>query len=339
MIVTCPNCSSKYRVRDEVVPPEGAQLKCPECGTLFVAHPPKHSDGELREALTRVTAAKETAEKELDEIRRELERVRKEAAKTRETLEHDVARLRREGELLRPELVRLEAEAQKLRDDLTRERTDTLRLREQAAALLAKADATGEREQRILALEQELSLAREQLHLQREERAQMTRLREEVARLHEELARARVARAEADSSHEVAELKEQLSLAQKTVGRLTTELETAQEVIGRQQVELRALKEARASGSEDASARVAQLEAEIARLKEQLSRTAGADPRNQQLAALVAGVTPMLWGLEQAIHHFEPTAKQQADLALHLRHLQLLSGVLKRLSESLNEPA
>lgn len=337
MIVTCPHCSSKYRVRDEVVPAEGAQLKCPECGTLFVAHPPKHSDGELREALERVTTAKETAEKDLDELRRELERTRKEAAKAREVLEAESARFRREGELIRPELVRLEGEVQKLKEDLQRERTDSLRLREEATALRSRADVTSEKDQRILALERELTLAREQLQGQQDERAQMTRLREEVSRLHEELARARVAKIDVDQSKELSELKDQLSLAQKTVGRLTTELETAQELIGRQQVELRALKEAKASASPDDTARVHQLEGEIARLKEQLSRSQGSDPKNQQLAALIAGVTPMLWGLEQSIDHLEPLSRERPDLSGHLRHLQLLRGVLKRLSDAVSE--
>lgn len=44
MIVTCPGCASKYRVRNEVVPPEGARMRCPKCETLFLAKPPVDAD-------------------------------------------------------------------------------------------------------------------------------------------------------------------------------------------------------------------------------------------------------------------------------------------------------
>lgn len=40
MIVTCPGCSSKYRVRNESVPADGARMRCPKCETLFLAKPP-----------------------------------------------------------------------------------------------------------------------------------------------------------------------------------------------------------------------------------------------------------------------------------------------------------
>jgi predicted Zn finger-like uncharacterized protein len=43
MIVTCPGCSSKYRVRNETVPAEGARMRCPKCETLFLAKPPDAS--------------------------------------------------------------------------------------------------------------------------------------------------------------------------------------------------------------------------------------------------------------------------------------------------------
>src|SRR5687768_2550387 len=62
MIVTCPGCGSKYRVRDEAVPAGGAELKCPSCQAVFVAHPPKHSEEEVATAVDRLTKAKEAAE-------------------------------------------------------------------------------------------------------------------------------------------------------------------------------------------------------------------------------------------------------------------------------------
>ncbi len=46
MIVTCPGCASKYRVRNEAVPAEGARMRCPKCETLFLAKPPAGGDGE-----------------------------------------------------------------------------------------------------------------------------------------------------------------------------------------------------------------------------------------------------------------------------------------------------
>lgn len=78
MIVTCPSCASKYRVRDDAVPAGGAELECPSCKAMFVAFPPKRTIGEhtgvdqrapiidpgerareLEAALTSMTAARE----------------------------------------------------------------------------------------------------------------------------------------------------------------------------------------------------------------------------------------------------------------------------------------
>lgn len=46
MIVTCPGCGSKYRVRNESVPQDGAKMKCPKCDTMFLAKPPPPQDGD-----------------------------------------------------------------------------------------------------------------------------------------------------------------------------------------------------------------------------------------------------------------------------------------------------
>ena len=40
MKATCPSCSTSYKVADEKVPDEGAQIKCPKCETLFVVRRP-----------------------------------------------------------------------------------------------------------------------------------------------------------------------------------------------------------------------------------------------------------------------------------------------------------
>jgi predicted Zn finger-like uncharacterized protein len=45
MIVTCPGCASKYRVKSDAVPDAGARMRCPKCETLFFARPPT-VDGE-----------------------------------------------------------------------------------------------------------------------------------------------------------------------------------------------------------------------------------------------------------------------------------------------------
>jgi predicted Zn finger-like uncharacterized protein len=77
VIVTCPSCTSKYRVKDDAVPAGGAELECPSCQTVFVAYPPKRAvvettterqmpgidpverSKELEAALTSMTAARE----------------------------------------------------------------------------------------------------------------------------------------------------------------------------------------------------------------------------------------------------------------------------------------
>jgi predicted Zn finger-like uncharacterized protein len=77
VIVTCPSCTSKYRVKDDAVPAGGAELECPSCKTVFVAYPPKRPvvettterqipgidpverSKELEAALTSMTAARE----------------------------------------------------------------------------------------------------------------------------------------------------------------------------------------------------------------------------------------------------------------------------------------
>ena len=41
MIVTCPGCAANYRVRNEAVPGGGAKMRCPRCGTVFLALSPE----------------------------------------------------------------------------------------------------------------------------------------------------------------------------------------------------------------------------------------------------------------------------------------------------------
>ncbi len=93
MIVTCPSCASKYRVRDEAVPAGGAELECPSCKSMFVAYPPQRTmvestieramppidpeerSRELMAALTSMTAAREELMRRLRDKDAELARV------------------------------------------------------------------------------------------------------------------------------------------------------------------------------------------------------------------------------------------------------------------------
>lgn len=38
MIVSCPSCTSRYRIRDEKVSGRGARITCPSCAHKFVVH-------------------------------------------------------------------------------------------------------------------------------------------------------------------------------------------------------------------------------------------------------------------------------------------------------------
>lgn len=39
MIVQCPSCSSRYRIRDSNIPPSGGKIRCPSCSHAFVVYP------------------------------------------------------------------------------------------------------------------------------------------------------------------------------------------------------------------------------------------------------------------------------------------------------------
>ncbi|RME19960.1 MAG: hypothetical protein D6806_17360, partial [Deltaproteobacteria bacterium] len=46
MRVVCPGCSTGYRVADEKVSGDGARIKCPRCGTVFIARKQKETKSE-----------------------------------------------------------------------------------------------------------------------------------------------------------------------------------------------------------------------------------------------------------------------------------------------------
>jgi predicted Zn finger-like uncharacterized protein len=77
MIVTCPNCGKKYRIKDEKIGQSPKRLRCKKCSEVFIVHPPKkgkktpaeESDEKRAGRLARVLASdmvvynKETVEK------------------------------------------------------------------------------------------------------------------------------------------------------------------------------------------------------------------------------------------------------------------------------------
>jgi len=41
MIITCPSCGARYKVRDDLIPNSGKRIKCKKCAALFRAYPDK----------------------------------------------------------------------------------------------------------------------------------------------------------------------------------------------------------------------------------------------------------------------------------------------------------
>lgn len=311
MIVTCPSCSSKYRVRDEAVPSEGAQLQCPTCQAVFVAHPPKHSEAELREAIERLTAARDDAEQRASQAEARAAQIEARTSQAEARANAGDARIRD-----------LESQVQTLRAELTAARDDaTKRLRG--------------REEEIARLADETARMRERLRSLTEAEVRWGKLNDELAQLRTTAART------ADLAAENARMKDELALAQKTTARLHQDVEAAQKVIAALQAEIAGLQSAaHAAAQMRPSPAATELEAEVRRLREQLATFAssaggGVDghrgPPVGHVQGLIAAVGPMLWGLEQAIKYLEPFSSNEPALAGHVRQLQLLCGVLTRL--------
>lgn len=221
MIVSCPSCPAKYRVRDEAVSEEGAELRCPQCAESFVAFPPKHSEEDLRDALERVGQMKAMVEKSRAAFQQELVKFQE------------------------------------------------------------------ENEQKVSLWQKELLEAREKWH--------------QLRKVHEKL-----------------ELDTQ---------RLRGEL-TAQKVLV-ERLQSDALEHTKSAGKDEASALRSELEAVRAQMRE----TSAQSGASHEIAGLLAAVAPMLWGLDNAITDMQRGAATEAELENHLRHLRLLSGILKKLSQ------
>lgn len=284
MIVTCPGCSSKYRVRDEAVPAGGAELRCPTCNAVFMAHPPRHSETEIAGAVDKLTRAKEGAEQKLADTEQRAADAERRAHEAEARLQQAEARQQQaEAQLivLTSELQGIKAEARGAMVPLENELT---RLREELQRMTAHASASADAEVRLL-------------------------------QLSEELARARAA---ANHAPEITRLSEDLNSAQITTGRLLTELEA----------------ERQKHGSVEADARrAAELQQEVVRLRDELSRAGSRTGTSDRLMTLISAVAPMLWGLEQALQYLEPFAGNEPALANHVKQLQLLHGVLKHMAQ------
>jgi hypothetical protein len=266
---------------------------------VFVAHPPKHSDAEIHTALEKMTRAKETADERTSALEKERADLDRRAADAeRRAGEAEARQQQAEAQVivLRSELASVQNDARAAMAPLEQELT---RLREEAARANARANAASEAELRVLSMT-------------------------------EELARARAA---ANHAPEVTRLNEELNAAQRGAGRLRTDLEIAQQEIARLNAQLALA----GSGSSAAEASLkSQLEAELTRLREQLSNQATVPPGpalSPTLASLIAAVGPLLWGLEQTIKYLEPFGANEPALAGHLKQLQLVHGVLTRLTK------
>lgn len=107
----------------------------------------------------------------------------------------------------------------------------------------------------------------------------------------------------------------------------------------------------------DVRSQIAALSAEVARLRSELhvpptnpegttttatpttpTTTTKARPFSSTptIVALLAAIDPMLWGLEEAVKHFEATSSTP-ETELHLRHLRLLEKLLRRLNDEVQQ--
>lgn len=287
MIVTCPSCNAKYRVRDEAVPTSGAQLRCPECSTMFLARRPAHQEQELVEAVERLSQANQEAEQKAAELARQL------------------------------------AECKRHRDATDRE---MLRQREDSTHLLAtKESALRQSERRWEAAQEELRAAKAtEARLEGLELARAN-LSLEVTQLRHELA---TTRQNASPRAEFEALQQSWSDLRIAHQRLSDERNADRGVIVHLQEELQRVR------SEPAQAAVAQLERELAAAQAELRSArdkTGLASVEDEVMALMTAIAPLLWALDQSVQYLSPFSATEPVLSNHVRNLQLLSGVLRKL--------
>ena len=49
MRITCPNCGAQYEVPDEVIPAEGRDVQCSNCGDTWYQYHPDHEPAEAEQ--------------------------------------------------------------------------------------------------------------------------------------------------------------------------------------------------------------------------------------------------------------------------------------------------
>lgn len=293
MIVTCPSCSAKYRVRDDAVPAEGAQLKCPECAQLFLAQRPKHNKDEMVQALERLTSAKE-------ELERENHALHKRMADAESDFDRAKTEFHRANEEAGRALSQRDRELADMRGELERLRQSVANQQGQGMQLVAY-------EQRVSELTQKLT------------------------RVHDELERVRSAGAAAGP--EVAQMRDQLNKAQTVAGRLTSELDGARRAQAAAEQRAQALEGQLRQGQSTPTNPLLEMEVQRLREQlAELSQGGGGGGVDANVMGLIAALAPMLWGLDQAIQYLHPFAATEPALATHVRQLQLLRGVLDKLA-------
>jgi len=150
VIVTCPSCSSKYRVRDEAVPPEGAELQCPSCNSIFMAHPLKTEVDGANVALEKMTRARDAAELRVLELENELS-----AAKAAiDSKDIDVSRARADAARADARIAAADASVRRLSDEIARSRAAG-----DAAELLAVKQQLFETQRRQKSISADLDVA------------------------------------------------------------------------------------------------------------------------------------------------------------------------------------
>jgi predicted Zn finger-like uncharacterized protein len=195
MIVTCPQCSAKYRVRDEAIPVGGAELECPECSAHFIAHPPSTED--LNRAIDKLTDAKttlearldekssqlEAAKQEADELQAQLERLRAEGAQAIQMRDDELARLKSEVASKTNELGHLGADIGKLRTAAE----EGARWREQLHAAQGEVSKLREQITAMSAVHAELEMARQRITMLENTERGMPGAEQKVAALEAEV--------------------------------------------------------------------------------------------------------------------------------------------------------
>lgn len=228
-----------------------------------------------------------------------------------------------EAERRAAEFERQLAECKRHRDAAERE---LLRHREESAHLLTtKESALRQWERRWEAAEEELKVARaNEARLQGLETARAN-LSAEVTELRHELA---TARQNSSPRAEFEALQRTWSDLRVAHQRLSDEHNADRGVIVHLQEELQRVRSASTHES------VAQLERELVAARAEVQRTREKTDLvavEQEVMALVTALAPMLWALDQAVQYLSPFSVTEPVLSTHVRNLQLLSGVLRKL--------